>query len=327
MDIREKTVAPTLTAYFHDVVIPWATIQFKDKPKSFKWYRDNAKVLCAFPTLAKARIDAVGKREADEFKEWRSEQGVSIHTVNSSIRVLRAVLHRATLERLRLPLVKNEITILPGAQSRERVLTREDETAYLNAATEPLKSVAAIMLDTGFRPEEVFRITWEHVNFADNGGRIFNPFGKSKAARRSVKMTARVRAILFARWSDADKPSAGWVFLAKKASAGHIVPNTIYEPHVATVKASGVAPFVLYSLRHTFLTRLGQSGCSPWTFARIAGHGDVNVSKHYVHATDDESDAAIDELEASETKMKQNRKRAQSAKVSKLRVTHSRKAS
>ncbi len=31
-------------------------------------------------------------------------------------------------------------------------------------------------------------------------------------------------------------------------------------------------PFVLYSLRHTFLTRLGESGCDVWTLARIAGH-------------------------------------------------------
>ena len=35
---------------------------------------------------------------------------------------------------------------------------------------------------------------------------------------------------------------------------------------------SKVRPFVLYSLRHTFLTRLGESGCDAWTLARIAGH-------------------------------------------------------
>jgi integrase len=33
-----------------------------------------------------------------------------------------------------------------------------------------------------------------------------------------------------------------------------------------------VRPFVLYDLRHTFLTRLGESGCDVWTLARIAGH-------------------------------------------------------
>jgi hypothetical protein len=37
-------------------------------------------------------------------------------------------------------------------------------------------------------------------------------------------------------------------------------------------------PFVLYSIRHTFLTRLGESGCDAWTLARIAGHGDIRYS-------------------------------------------------
>jgi integrase len=38
---------------------------------------------------------------------------------------------------------------------------------------------------------------------------------------------------------------------------------------------------VLYSLRHTFLTRLGQSGCDAWTLARIAGHSSVAMSSRY----------------------------------------------
>lgn len=48
-----------------------------------------------------------------------------------------------------------------------------------------------------------------------------------------------------------------------------------------------VRPFVLYSLRHTFLTRLGQSGCDVWTLARIAGHSSINVSSRYVHPSED----------------------------------------
>ena len=37
-------------------------------------------------------------------------------------------------------------------------------------------------------------------------------------------------------------------------------------------------PFVLYSLRRTFLTRLEQSGCDAWTLARIAGHASIAIS-------------------------------------------------
>ena len=61
---------------------------------------------------------------------------------------------------------------------------------------------------------------------------------------------------------------------------GHVVPNTIYEPHLDAVKLNGVRPFVLYSLRHSFLTR---------TLAKIAGHSDINMSRPRVHASDDEA--------------------------------------
>jgi integrase len=76
------------------------------------------------------------------------------------------------------------------------------------------------------------------------------------------------------------------VWPAAKASLGHIVPNSIYEPHRHAIKESGVRPFVLYSLRHPFLTRLGATGVDAWTLARIAGHGSVAVSSHCVHPQD-----------------------------------------
>lgn len=55
-------------------------------------------------------------------------------------------------------------------------------------------------------------------------------------------------------------------------------------------------PFVLYSLRHTFLTRLGQSGCDVWTLARIAGHASINISARYVHPSEDAVLDAISRL-------------------------------
>jgi integrase len=40
-------------------------------------------------------------------------------------------------------------------------------------------------------------------------------------------------------------------------------------------KEKPVRQFLLYSLRHTSLTRLGESGCDVWTLARIAGHSSI----------------------------------------------------
>jgi hypothetical protein len=55
-------------------------------------------------------------------------------------------------------------------------------------------------------------------------------------------------------------------------------------------------PFVLYSLRHTFLTRLGQSGCGAWTLARIAGHSSIAISSRYVHPSEETVLAAFSRL-------------------------------
>jgi hypothetical protein len=55
----------------------------------------------------------------------------------------------------------------------------------------------------------------------------------------------------------------------------------------AEALGSTTRPFVIYSFRHTFLTRLGESGCDAWTLARIAGHSNIAISQRYVHPSGD----------------------------------------
>ena len=51
-------------------------------------------------------------------------------------------------------------------------------------------------------------------------------------------------------------------------------------------KPALLTPWVLYSFRHTFLTRLGESGCDAWTLARFAGHSSITISSRYVHPSE-----------------------------------------
>jgi hypothetical protein len=57
----------------------------------------------------------------------------------------------------------------------------------------------------------------------------------------------------------------GW---ATATASGHMEPSTVKKQHQRALRLSGVRPFVLYALRHTFLTRLGAAGCDAWTLAR-----------------------------------------------------------
>lgn len=77
---------------------------------------------------------------------------------------------------------------------RMRALSLEEEIAYFAAASQPLKDIARIILDTGMRPDEIFRIEFANADFERRS--IFNAFGKTPAARRNLTMTDEVFSIL-----------------------------------------------------------------------------------------------------------------------------------
>jgi len=295
--IRKKKNVPALRTYLHDTIIPWAEAQFAAVPKSLKWYRNEARVLCEYKPLADAPLDTIKESLVAGFKSKRLKEGKAIATVNSTIRVLRATLNHAIEDGL-LDLAP-KLRLLKGANVRKWVLLPEQEEKYLEACTEPLRTVAIMILDAGLRPDEVFRLRWEHIRFVDaKRAVIIVPGTKTSAAARPVPMTPRVRDMLEARWQQVGKPRNGWVFPAKRAAVGHIVDNTIYEPHTNAVEKVGLNPreFVLYALRHTCLTRWGNSGMDAWTLARLAGHSNIRQSMTYVHPSDRALHAAIDRI-------------------------------
>jgi integrase len=66
------------------------------------------------------------------------------------------------------------------------ILTFEEEFKYLALASEPLKSVAIIMLGEGMRPGELFRMTYQNMDFANRTILIVR--GKTRNAKRTLSM-------------------------------------------------------------------------------------------------------------------------------------------
>jgi len=156
------------------------------------------------------------------------------------------------------------------------------------------------------RPEECFRLRWESIAWVNGRhGTLLVTHGKTAAARRVLPMTPRVRLILEGSWRRSGKPAEGWIWPASTRS-GHVEASSLRKQHRAAFvtvaneaakdEKKGVRPFVLYSLRHTFLTRLGESGCDAWTLARIAGHSSIAISSRYVHPSEDAVFAAMSRL-------------------------------
>src|SRR5207302_1951166 len=73
------------------------------------------------------------------------------------------------------------VKLLAESTGSIRVVTVEEELAYLQAASQPLRDIGKAMLETGMRPEEVFRVEPAIIDF--NRSTISIPFGKTKATR------------------------------------------------------------------------------------------------------------------------------------------------
>ena len=97
------------------------------------------------------------------------------------------------------PISKTGAKAVQENAEKNRTLTFGEQDKYLAVATPMLRDVASLMLETGMRPEEVCRIQPRNVNLI--ASTLFNPYAKTKAAKRLIQLTDGARSILEARMS------------------------------------------------------------------------------------------------------------------------------
>jgi integrase len=259
-------------------------------------------------------LDAITAEVLGGFIEKLRHQGYQISSINRSLQVLRRVLLVAA-EWGRIDRVPVKIQMQPGENRRERILSHDEENAYLKAAAaigdsileayekaqrgiraaqrgeqprkpeDPylLRDAASILLDCGLRPEECYRLRREYFR----GDTIYVPHGKTANARREIPLSDRAREVLHRRCVESE-----WVFPAQTAS-GHIEQSSLKKQHASACRMANLTPFVPYTFRHTCLTRWAAI-LDPYTLAYLAGHRDFSTTRRYVHPNLNTAREALD---------------------------------
>jgi site-specific recombinase XerC len=73
---------------------------------------------------------------------------------------------------------------------------------------------------------------------------------------------------------------------------------SVQNGHAAALKASKVAPFRIYDLRHTWATRAAEAGMDLPTLAALLGHSKLNMVMRYAHPQERHQAEAMKRLEA-----------------------------
>ena len=191
---------------------------------------------------------------------------------NVALRTLRRMLRKATEWNMlnscpRIKLLKE--------RGRDILIDPITEAKFLAASPQPLRDVILLMQDAGMRPQDVFRMRWEHFNWFKRV--LFIPYGKTKNSRRNVPLSERVVKALELRGAAAN----GWVFPSRRSRSGHV--SNVASQWQRTRRALGLDPAVkLYCCRHTFATDALER-TENLALMKALGHADAQTAMKYQH--------------------------------------------
>jgi integrase len=329
--IKDRPPAPTLKEFEARFTAEIETAR-AEHPETVSFYKEKYRRLLEHAPLANARLDAIDEEMIDAYKQTRRRQLSRYGRVLSPGSVNREL---ATLSRaLRLAKKWKVITAVPtigrldGERNREFVLADDLEETYLAAAPQPLRDAALLMLDTGVRVGEASQLDWADVflkpAIGARHGYVRIRKGKSKNAKRTLSLTPRVAEMLKTRKAAS---KSEWVFPGDSPGAPILVTSLDHQHDDVREILNLSDDFVIHSLRHTMLTRLGEAGADAFTIMRIAGHSSVTVSQRYVHPSPDSLERAFERLDARNASKRESAEKVvkDSAKVEVLEIPSDRR--
>jgi integrase len=298
--IEERKKAPTLKEFAPRFMETIET-QCADKPATVSFYRAKLKALQASPLLVNVRLDRIDEDTIEAYKNIRArtksrrKRPLSPGAINRELATLRRMIRMAHEFKLiaRIP----RIRMLRGEMEREYILAHDMEPIYFGACTEPLDSIALLLLDCGLRNTEGRLLEWsdihlDPVNGAKFGYVTIRAFNSKNSKPRNVPLSERVVKMLRARGSE----KTGLVFT--RANGYELTASELDQQHDRVRKLLKLPEdFVLHSLRHTFGTRLGEAGADAFTIMKLMGHSSVTVSQRYVHPSPESVERAFERMQ------------------------------
>lgn len=185
-------------------------------------------------------------------------------SVNRHLAVLSGILRMACDNGLINRNPCSKVKRLREDNARTRYLVIEEEEALLAGLSGcylRLKPIVIIALNSGMRLGEIVNLSWNQIEWERNRINVVNT---KNALDRTIPMSQVVKDLLIQLWRNSNKSNPR-VFPNEKS-------NAIGLSFRLLVKRVKLNDFRFHDLRHTFATRLAESGVDAFTIAALLGH-------------------------------------------------------
>ena len=222
----------------------------------------------------------------------RNDEGAAPATINRELAMLSKAFSLAVKEWEWLK--DNPVSKVPREKEdneRDRWLTAGEEVSLLENCPEWLGDIILFNLHTGLRQDELLSLTWDRVDMirktilikdTKNGKPRTIPLNKIALdiLKRKAKITSFKSKIIFhsERGTKIDK-------------------HNLRRTFVIAMERAGIEDFTFHGLRHTFATRLAQSGVDLYKISKLLGHKDIKTTQRYAHHCPDSLRDGVEVLE------------------------------
>jgi len=288
----------TLKEFVEKSYIPWA----KANKRSWKIDTSRLKPILAF--FGKKRLCEISPFLVEKFKLERRNAPVvtkkkkkprSVGAVNRELRLLSRVFRLAIVNQEIGENPCRQVGVLKGEQGRTRYLLPDEEQrlmAVLTGDRSHLHSIVVLVLNTGLRVSEVFKLQTEHVDFHRG---VLHIKQTKTDEDREVPLNDTARALLHELVDQAKQKKKVYLFTNPKTGTKY---TTIKTAWWSACKEAGIADLRFHDLRHTFGTRAADAGVPLPAIRDVMGHKSTQTTERYAHATDEGKRRAVEAVQA-----------------------------
>ncbi len=198
-------------------------------------------------------------------------------TVKGDLSVLSSAINTAMIE-WGLGLPDNPVSRVRFKKidvPRDKRLRPGEEELLLNHASELMRRIIIVAIETAMRRSEILRIKKSHIDFQTKT--LLIPETKTDKPRTIPLSTRAVNAL-----REQSGPSGSVVFLLEP-ELFQITKGTLYNQFQKVLSAAGIVDFRFHDLRHEATSRLFEKGLNMMEVASITGHEDLKMLKRYTH--------------------------------------------
>jgi len=267
---------------FGDALVHYAKAQKRDHPRHFM-SRTRYRLKFLAERFKGLNVSDFTFGFVQAFVDERLET-VSSGMALKDVAYIKAIINKARREG-RTDFVPN-FPRIAASKPRSRWLTHDEEERLVLAAADHLKPLIRIAVDTGGRRSELLGLDWRHVEL-DARRIVF--VGTKNGEDRTVRLCERAVDTL----TKMGPKNSGPVFTYNGKSI-----KCVKVGFGRACERAGIEDLRFHDLRHTFASRLVQSGVPLYEIMHLTGHKSLAMVQRYAHLAPDFQERAIKALDS-----------------------------